>query len=190
MSQPRRSFSNAPVRGDNLLKFDAEIATRSIEELTKFMRRLAVIHIATVVLRTILRQMCPMRDESYRSFVAQARGKAGTCAFSADCSCGLKVNYTDHMIRDTLLNRISDFDICREILGTTVILNTAVNNLIALVESKEMTQNAIPASDVAVSSAFRRQKTITISKNCRSSHKSSVANPSKRSPCPICKKQF
>ena len=77
------------------------------------MRRLAVIPIATGVLRTELMQMCQMQDESFRSFSARVRGKADTSAFSADCFCGLKVNYTDHMIRDTLLNGISDFDIRR-----------------------------------------------------------------------------
>ena len=72
--------------GENLLKFDAEIATRPIEELTESMRRLAVIPIATGVLRTELMQMRQMRDESFRSFAARVRGKADTCAFSADCS--------------------------------------------------------------------------------------------------------
>ena len=115
--------------GDNLLKFDAEIATRPSEELIESMQCLAVIPIATGVLRTELMQMCQMRDESFRSFAARVRVKAGTCAFSADCSCGLKVNYTDHTIRDTLLNGISDFDICREILGTTDILTTTVTTI-------------------------------------------------------------
>ena len=95
--------------GDNQLKFDSEIATRPIEELTESMRRLAVIPIATGVLKTELMQMRQMRDGSFRLFVARVRGKADTCDFSADCSCGLKVNYTDHMIRDTSLNGISDF---------------------------------------------------------------------------------
>ena len=177
--------------GDNLLKFDAEIAARPIEELTESMRRLAVLPIATDALTTELMQMCQMRDESFRSFAARVRGKPDTCAFSADCSFGLKVNYTDHMIRDTLLNGFSDFDIRREILGTTDILTTAVNDVIALVESNEMARNATPAPDESVASAFRRQKVTIISKNCRSSSRNfSPANPLKQSPCRICKKQF
>ena len=132
-----------------------------------------------------------MRDESFKSFATRVRGKADTCAFSADCFCGLKVNYKDHMIQDTLLNGISDFDIRRETLGTTDILTTAVNDVIALVESKQIARNAIPAPDVSVASAFRRQKATIISKNRRSfSRNSSPGNPSKQSPCPICKKQF
>ena len=177
--------------GDNLLKFDAEIAIRSIEEIPESTRRLAVIPIATGVLKTELMQMRQMRDESFRSFAAQVRGKAGTCAFSANCSCDLIVNCTDHMIRDTLLNGISDFDKRREILGTTDILTTAVNDVIALVESKEMAHDAIPAHDVSVVSVFMRQKATTLSKSCRSSSRNpSPANPSKQFSCSICKKQF
>ena len=109
--------------------------------------------------------------------------KTDTCAFSTDCSCGLRVNYTVHMIRDTLLNGISDFDIRREILGTTDILTMAVNNVIALVESIEMARNAIPAPNVSVASPFRRQKATVFRKNCcSSSRNSSPANPSKQSP--------
>ena len=54
-----------------------------------------------------------------------------------------------------------------------------------------MARNAIPAPDVSVASAFRRQKSTIISKNCRSfSRNFSPANPSKQSPCTICIKQF
>ena len=149
------------------------------------MRRLALILIATDVLMTELMQMCQMRDESFRSFAARVRGKTDTCVFFAGCSCDLKVNYTDHIIRDPLINGISYFDILREILGTTDIFTTAVNDVIALVESKEMAQNAIPAPDISVASAFRRKKATIFSKNCRSSSRnSSPANPSKQSPCP------
>ena len=95
------------------------------------------------------------------------------------------------MIRDTLLNGISDFDIRREILGSIGILTTAVNIVIVLVEIKEMARNAIPAPNVSVASAFRFQKAIIISKNCCSSSRNSFpANPLKQSPYPICKKQF
>ena len=89
-------------------------------------------------------RMRQIRDESFRSFSARVHAKADTCAFSVDCSRGLKVNHTDHMIRDSLLNGISDFDIRWEILGITDSFTTAVNDVIALVKSKEMARNAIP----------------------------------------------
>ena len=69
---------------DNLLKFNAEIATMPIEELTKSIRHFAVIPFATGVLRTKLMQMRQMRDDSFESFAVRLRGKAATCNFLAN----------------------------------------------------------------------------------------------------------
>ena len=121
---------------DSFLKSDAEIVSKLFQELLSAMRRLAVIPVATGVLRSdlILVQMRQLRDEPFRAFAARVRGKADTCAFTIDCTCGLKINYTDHMIRDTLLNRIADDEICREILGSADMLKRAVNEIVALVQ--------------------------------------------------------
>ena len=96
-----------------------------------------------------------MRDKTFRPFAARVRGKADTRALSANCSCGRKVNYTDHMIRDTLSNGIADSEICREILKTADILTTAINDAIDLVENKEMTRMAMHSADVSVVSEFK-----------------------------------
>ena len=108
------------------------------------MRPLAVIPVATGVLRTELLQLRQERDEPFRAFTARVRGKAETCAFSTKCECGKNVDYTDHVIRDVLRNGISDPDIRREVLGTKNVLQTPVNDVIALVENKEMARNALP----------------------------------------------
>ena len=100
---------------DNLLKFDPENPIRPFDELTEFMRRLAVIPIATGILKIELIQMRQMRDEAFRSFAARVNGKDDACTFFADCFCGLKVNCTDHMFREFFLNEISNIDIRREI---------------------------------------------------------------------------
>ena len=179
-SAPSQLFQCASKElGDNLLKSDADVASRPLTDLLTSMRRLAVIPIATGVLRTDLMQMCQRRDEAFRSFAARVRGKADTCAFSADCQCGQKVDYTDHMIRDTLLKGICDVEIRREVLGTANILTTAINDVIALVESKEMARNAAPISDVSAVSAFKRQKTAPV-----------AHDGSEKSPCPVCKQLF
>ena len=96
------------------------------------------------------------RDEPFRAFTARVRGKAETCAFSTKCECGKNVDYTDHVIRDVLLNGISDPDIRREVLGTKDVLKTPVNDVIALVENKEMARNALPSSTLSVVSSFKR----------------------------------
>ena len=73
------------------------------------------------------------------------------------------------MIRDTLLNGISDSDIRREVLETADILTMAINDVIALVESKEMARNAMPTPDVSAVSAFRRQLATPPNEDCRPS---------------------
>ena len=47
----------------------------------------------------------------------------------------------------------------REILGTTDILNKVVNDVVALVENKEMARNALPSSSLSAVLSFQRQKT-------------------------------
>ncbi len=158
-SAPSQLFQCAgPTLGDNLLKTDAEAATKQLPDLLAAMRSLAVIPVATGVLRADLLHMHQERDEPFRAFAARVRGKAETCAFKARCTCGNDVNYTDHSIRDVLLSGISDLDIRREVLGTTNVLQTPVNDVIALVESKEMARNALPLSSLSAVSSFRHQQ--------------------------------
>ena len=160
------------------------------------MRQLAVIPVATGVLRSDLMQMRQLRDEPFRAFAARVRGKADTCAFIVNCTRGLKVNYTDHMIRSTLLNDIADDEIRREILGSANVLTHAVNEIVALVESKEMARNAVPPTEVISVSAVQLlhhtptadHKTLrnTIS---RREFNSSPAR-SKQSRCPLCQRLY
>ena len=56
------------------------------------MRSLAVIPVATCVLRTELLQLQQERDETFRAFAARVRGKAETCAFDTRCECGRTVD--------------------------------------------------------------------------------------------------
>ena len=108
-----------------------------------------------------------MRGEQFRAFAARVRGKAGTCSFSTDCSCGLTVDYTDHMTRDTLLNGIVDEDIRRDfwgqhsIFGDFRILTSPISTVIALVESNEIARNAVPSTDIASVSTFKRSTRAT-----------------------------
>ena len=96
------------------------------------MRKLAVISIAIGVLQTEFLQMRQLRDEPFRSFAARVRGKGATCALTR-CSCGSEVNYTNHMIRDSLLNGITDTDIRHKTSGIKNILTRGLNDVIALV---------------------------------------------------------
>ena len=60
----------------------------------------------------------------------------------------LTVNFTDHAIRVTLLNSIADDETHCEILGSADVLTRAFNEIVALVERKEMPPNAVPSTEV------------------------------------------
>ena len=71
--------------GDNLLKTDPSIVSKPTSIVTGAMKSLAVIVVATGVLRAELVRMQQKRDESLRTFAARVRGKAETCAYITKC---------------------------------------------------------------------------------------------------------
>ena len=70
------------------------------------------------------------------------------------------MNFTDSIIRDVLIAGIADSDIRREVLGTSAIFERAVNDVISLVEGKEMARNALPSSASGISS-FKRDRPVS-----------------------------
>ena len=187
-SAPSQLFQCAGIElGDSILKANPNATSSSIAQLMTAMRSLAVIPIATGVLRTELLQMRQERDEPFRTFAARVRGKAETCEYTATCECGAKVDYTDHSIRDTLLGGIQDPDIRREVLGIADILKKPVNDVIAVVENKEMARNALPLSNLSAVSSFVRQKNI---KPVPSNNEATPTDRNRKNNCPDCKKLF
>ena len=187
-SAPSQLFQCAENElGDSLLKANPHAASNTIPDLLAAMRSLAVIPVATGVPRTELLQLRQERDEPFRAFTARVRGKAETCAFSTQCECGKNVDHTDHVIRDVLLNGISDPDIRREVLGTKNVLQTPVNDVIALVENKEMARNALPSSTLSAVSSFKRQQEPPKEPP---SATPSRADQAKQAACPDCKNLF
>ena len=147
---------------------------------------LAVIPVATSVLRTELLQLRQERDEPARAFAAKVRGMAETCAFATKCTCGLSADYTDHAIRDVIVNGLYDNDISREVLGVKDIPQKPVNEVIALVENKEMARNALPYSSLSAVSSFRRQKNPAPPPSTTPSR----AEQAKEEKCPACHTTF
>ena len=76
-SAPSQLFQCAGIElGDSLLKANPDAASESLQQLLAAMRSLAVIPVATCVLRTELLQLRQERDEAFRAFTARVRGKA------------------------------------------------------------------------------------------------------------------
>ena len=106
-SAPSQLFQCAgPDLGDSLLKANPNAASESTTSLITAMRSLGVIPVAVCVLQTELLQLKQERDKAFRAFTARVRGKAETCVYTTQCDCGKDVDYTNHIIRDVLLNGV------------------------------------------------------------------------------------
>ena len=146
--------------GDALLKVDPDITDKSMEIVLATMKALAVIPVAIGVLRSELLEMKQKRGESFRAFTSRVRGKAETCDFVAlsSCVCGVsnKVDYTDHIMRDVLVAGIYDAEIRRDILGVEGITEKPINEVISLVEKREMARDANVMTDkIILKQTFR-----------------------------------
>ena len=191
-SAPSQLFQSAGAElGDSLLKTNPSITSESLPTLCTAMCSLVVIPVATCVLRTELLYLSQERDEAFPVFAAKVRGKADTCAFNATCKCGKNVDYTDHVIRDVLLNDLSDFDIRREVLWTKDILTKPINDVIALVENKEMARNALPSATLSSISTFKQAKQAPPTPLTSATPSAqALAVRDKVSTCPDCKTSF
>ena len=181
---------------DMMLKSDPDIATKTLAEVMASMKSFAVIPIATSVLRAELMQLNQAADEQFRPFAARVRGKAETCSFTTKSKCTCKkdviTDYTDEMIRDVLLAGIADIDIRREALGTKDILQLGINDIISLVEGKEMARNALPsASSLSAMSSFKRaSRTPPCDNRLATTSQPSNVDRSRQGPCPDCGKIY
>jgi len=175
-----------PALGDCLLKSYPNIVTRPTVEVLAAMKSLAVVVIAIGVARAELVTMRQSRDEPIRAFASRVRGKAETCAYVTQCTCALSVDFTDCIIKDVILAGISDLDIRREVLSMASILEKSVNDIISLIESKEMARNAMPHSNSAISSFKRQQRHVAP----KSSNENNVPDTSSSAQCAECNKSF
>ena len=150
--------------GNSLLNADNKLLLKPENEVLNFIEQNAVVKVAIGVLRTELMQLSQQNDEAYRTFATRVRAKAETCDFKFEvhCSCEAAVNadYTEEIIKDVMLAGIGDIEIQREVLGIPDIHKRTVNDIITVIESKEMGRNAASTSSRAVAgvSAFKQQK--------------------------------
>ena len=183
--------------GDALLKTDPDIIRRSIDVVLNTMKKLAVIPVATGIIRSELLEMKQLRDEAFRKFASRVRGKAETCEYetSVVCRCTevVSVNVTDHIMRDVLLAGIYDADIRREMYGIDRILEHPINDVIAAVEKKEMARDAhsaVSASSMSSMKLQRRKGQAGAASGQQQLQKAPEADKCKQASCPHCKQGF
>ena len=180
--------------GDALLKTDPDIIRKDIDTVLSSMKKLAVIPIATGIIRSELLEMKQLRDEAFRKFASRVRGKAETCEYETSvlCQCTKvnNVNFTDHIMRDVLLAGIYDADIRREMYGIDRILEHPINDVIATVEKKEMARDAHSAASASSMSSMKLQRRRGQTGQQQLQQRAHDADKSKQGNCPHCKKEF
>ena len=100
-------------------------------------QKLAVREENTMVARVALSELRQDRDEPIRSFAARVRGKASICKYMLKCQdCDADVIYTDHIIRDIIIQGVSDSDIQLDLLSETN-QDMLLEQVIVYIEKKE-----------------------------------------------------
>ena len=143
------------------------------------------------------------RDEPFRSFSSRVRGKAETCGFSTTSVCDVSsqtsnsVDYTDHIIRDVLVAGIYNADIRRDVLGVDMITDKSVNEVIGLVEKREMARDVHNVSaNMSSFSTYRKEvRKVPVPRKSPGplpgfSDTCTASRTSECVPCPQCGNQF
>ena len=151
--------------GDDLLRGTSDIMKETEAALLAGIKRLAVQPVARGVRRTELMNMQQDSGEPIRSFYAKVKGRASTCSYVVHCKCTppTKVDYTQLIVKDVLMNGLVDEDIKKEILGMDDLDNLEVEDMISRIESKETARNALNRINTSSAgiSAFQKQTSLT-----------------------------
>ena len=175
--------------GDAVLRYDHDVIDKSEELLMHVIESLAVIPVATMVLRAELLAMHQLTDESYRNFLARVRGKAEICSYSTTHQCQCKkintIDFTETIVRDVMVAGIRDEDIRRKVMSIKDLCTKSTNDIVALVEAEEMARDAIhnatPTSSASTSA-------VSHSQSCPS--KKATDDRHKEGQCPQCNKTY
>lgn len=93
-----------------------------------------------LVARVQLHNLKQDRDETVRAFAARLRGQAKICQFTKTKKCAhnedVQIDYSDDIIRDTLIRGLADMDIQLHILGQCN-QNLTLEETIVMTEAKE-----------------------------------------------------
>ena len=108
------------LRRDLTRSAGGSLSDQSEADVLKAIKNLAVVAENTMVSRVRLYNMQQDHGETVRSFCARLRGLANVCDFKVACpgnDCDVSVDFTNIMLRDTLVRGISDIEIQSDLLG-------------------------------------------------------------------------
>ena len=147
---------------------DDNILGHSTAEFLELLHNLTVILVAISVQRTELLKMQQGHGEPIRSFYSRVGGKAINCKFQVECTephvdttqdRHFYVSYSNE-IRHVILAGLSDTEVGRDVFRYEHLDTMSVNDLIVLIEGKEMARDAtvVGQPSVNIVSQFKKSK--------------------------------
>ena len=127
------------LRKDIIRSFGTLTDKNEIEAL-ECIKKLAVKPENILVARVQLLNLRQDRDETVRAYCARLRGQAGICRFiqSKVCVCEetVEIDYSNDIIRDTLIRGLEDDDIRLDVLGQCK-QDLSLDETVQMIEAKE-----------------------------------------------------
>ena len=143
------------LRLDLMRDIRSDVALMPEKDLISNIRRLAVREESILVHRMKLTKMVQTPGMGIRTFLANLRGQASLCKFTATCTekdCPHLFDYSNEIIKDNLIRGISDPEILADLLGDSKTDRTLdeVVNFIAQKEQGKATRHAVGDSAAAI----------------------------------------
>jgi len=148
--------------GNNLLRGDPNVISKSEDEVLIAIKRLAVIPVAISVRRSDLLAVRQCDGESVRSFFARIKGKAATCLYTVNCpsgECNQSVDFTDIIAKDVLISGLAEDEVKREVLGWPGLDKSTIEETVSFIEAKEMARDALNRHSATNAISSYRTKT-------------------------------
>ncbi|XP_066910175.1 uncharacterized protein [Clytia hemisphaerica] len=136
------------------------LTTKTQAEVLAAIKSLAVREENTMVARVTLNEMKQDRDEPIRSFAARIKGQAGICKYILTCQCEREINYSDHILRDVVVQGLYDNDIQLDLLSDQN-QDMSLEEVLQFVEKKEAgrrSANKLHDSQAAGISQYKRNQ--------------------------------
>ena len=108
------------LRTDLLRDIRSDVASMTEKDLLAAIKRLAVKEESTLVHRIRLSRMTQSPGTGIRSFLANLRGQAALCQYTAQCTeagCTHVYDFSEEIIKDNLIRGIADPEILADLLG-------------------------------------------------------------------------
>ena len=182
-----------------LLRENPDVVDEGETQLLAAMKKMAVLQVATSVLRARLRAMTQEHGQLFREFFANVRALANTCEYSVKCiheCCAEKesIDYTSNVVTEVLIGGIADLEIYKEVLTHPDLDKKSDKDIVLLVEEKEIARKACSAnrSDLAALSAYRKMKKDVTKKPPanKSDESETTGKLSLKGKCAVCSKEM